>query len=82
MTEAYSPSVWALRNRPPLTPTIPPGAAKALSCGLLIRMNSRRRSLTSAGFHQPVDAGFDVILELRVVELRDLATQQGQPGAT
>ena len=37
---------WALRNRPPFTPTIPPGAANALSCGLLIRMNSRRRSFT------------------------------------
>src|SRR3990167_5524340 len=30
MTEAYSASVWAYRNSPPLTPIMPPGAAKAL----------------------------------------------------
>ena len=35
-----------------------------------------------AGFHQAINAGFDVILELRVVELRDLATQVGQPCPT
>ncbi|MNO84164.1 hypothetical protein D3C76_754950 [compost metagenome] len=34
-----------------------------------------------AGLHQAVDAGLDVVLELRVVELRHLAAQQGKPGA-
>jgi len=33
-----------------------------------------------AGFYQTVDAGFDVILELRIVELRHLTAQQRQPG--
>ena len=34
-----------------------------------------------AGLHQLVHAGFDVILELRVIELRDLAAQVSQPSA-
>ncbi|MNN32539.1 hypothetical protein D3C81_1462610 [compost metagenome] len=33
------------------------------------------------GLHQLIDAGFDVVLELRIVELRNLAAQHGQPGA-
>ena len=32
-----------------------------------------------AGLHQFVDAGLDVILELRVIEDRDLAAQKCQP---
>ncbi|MCY1445814.1 hypothetical protein D9M71_623460 [compost metagenome] len=34
-----------------------------------------------AGLQQAVNAGFHVILELRVVELRNLAAQHGQPCA-
>ena len=34
-----------------------------------------------AGFHQLVDAGFDVVFELRIVELCNLTAQHGQPGA-
>lgn len=33
-----------------------------------------------AGLHQLVNAGFDVILELRVIEDRDLPAQECQPG--
>ncbi len=36
--------------------------------------------LQLAGFGQAVHAGFDVVLQLRVVELVDLAAQQAQPG--
>lgn len=35
--------------------------------------------LQLAGFGQAIHAGFDVIFQLRVVELVDLATQQAQP---
>ncbi|MCY1183072.1 hypothetical protein D9M73_236630 [compost metagenome] len=33
------------------------------------------------GFSQAIDAGFDIVLELRIVELRYLAAQQRQPRA-
>lgn len=36
--------------------------------------------LQLAGFRQAVDAGLDEVLELRVVQLRNLATQQAEPG--
>ncbi|MNM71936.1 hypothetical protein D3C81_836150 [compost metagenome] len=35
-----------------------------------------------AGLYQTVNAGLDIVLELRIVELRDLAAQQREPGAT
>jgi hypothetical protein len=35
-----------VEEQPAVDPDNAAGAAKALSCGLLIRMNSRRRSLT------------------------------------
>ncbi|MNM95380.1 hypothetical protein D3C81_1078210 [compost metagenome] len=37
--------------------------------------------LQLAGFGQTVDAGFDVILELGIVQLIDIAPQQAEPGA-
>ncbi|MCY1358410.1 hypothetical protein D9M69_449460 [compost metagenome] len=37
--------------------------------------------LQLAGLGQAVDTGFDIVFQLRVVELRHLAAQQAQPGA-
>ncbi|MNZ40460.1 hypothetical protein D3C78_579810 [compost metagenome] len=37
--------------------------------------------LQLAGFGQAVDAGFDIVLELGIVQLADIAPQQTEPGA-
>ena len=45
-TEANCDSLSAFRNRPPLIPTIPPGAAKALRDGSSIKRTVKFLSFT------------------------------------
>ena len=62
-------------------PDDPTGSRKGVELWAVDQDEFQAPVIDLAGLHQLVHAGFNVILELRVVELRNLAAQVGQPGA-
>lgn len=70
-----------IQKQATVDPDNPSGCGEGVDLRAVEQNELQAAILQLTGFAQAIDAGFDEVLELRIVELADLAAYQAQPGA-
>ncbi len=69
-----------IKEQATVDPDDPAGGGEGVELRAVEQHELQAAVLQLAGFRQAIDAGLDEILQLRVVQLRNLTTQQAEPG--